>query len=66
MRQAFEKNEGLVQYINKDAQSDGLQVSVQDGSFGDIPVPDASVDIIIGESSRRKITLSNTAYSSTA
>lgn len=47
MRQAFEKNDGLIKYISagEDAKP---RVSVENGSFGDIPVSDASVDILIG------------------
>ncbi|KAK9894302.1 S-adenosyl-L-methionine-dependent methyltransferase [Cystobasidium minutum MCA 4210] len=47
MREAFNKNEGLLPYLsNNDAQKPNVQV--KDGSFGEIPVPDGSVDIIVG------------------
>lgn len=51
MREAFNKNEGLSQYLN--GTNDGkASIEVRDGSFGEIPVPDGSVDLVVGKSSR--------------
>lgn len=50
MRQAFNSNEGLTTFIGD--VHDGKKkpyIQVKDGSFGDIPVPDGSIDIIIGK-----------------
>ena len=47
MRDAFNKNEGLIPFLSGDASK--TNIVVKDGSFGEIPVPDASIDLIVGE-----------------
>jgi hypothetical protein len=52
MREAFTKNENLKQFQSSGNGDDGPvppRLEVKDGSFAEIPVPDASVDLIVGE-----------------
>lgn len=53
MREGFNKNEGLIPYLSSSSPSSTAEggkptVEVRDGSFGEIPAADGTIDLIIG------------------